>query len=489
MKTRNVLRHAAISAAVLAACSVANAGTLSGATVFASELFGSSSTAVTLQPGTLTYTFSTPGGIVINNGGTINLYFRLGNGATFTAVPAAGAFALSAGVTLTVGTPVLSTDKTTIVVPLNNASGVNQTIGVGATLTYTPAAGQITNGTSNGTINASASASVAAANVNAATLPSDIDTPAPSAHAWTTVAAAITGAITPSSSFPTGGLGVAETTRIDLTSSNGAGTRFTTPANAGSTTLVNLGAITFTDATGTQNDTAVGTEYTIAGTTGATPLSGTVTGSFKASSAMYLTTGAVSCAAGTKVAAGPDGVANGTSTVFTFSGVTRPTTAVPYFVCYDVSGGSSTGQIPVTQPVAAFTLAKTRATDVSNTANGNLLNLQQNGATVTMRSYLPAALTGYFVVARLINTGTIAAQISVQLVNEDGTTGTSLPIGTPVAPGGVARFNQSAIEAVIGTLPSTARPRLRFSAPTNGLELQTIFNNSNGAYNNISGTE
>lgn len=489
MKIRNVLLHTAIASAILAMTGVASAGTLSGSTTFAAELFGAGTSTLALQPTALTYTYSTPGGIVINNGGTLNMYFRLGGGATFAAAPASGDFTGTAvtSLGLTVGTPVLSTDSMTIVVPLTNNTAGNVTIGVGATLVYTPALGAVVTGSSAGTITTSASASVAPASVNAPTLPSDVE-PVVSLN-YTQTAEAVTTLVVASSAFPNGG-GIAETARIDLTVAGAPGSRFTTPgptvSNANSPTVINLGAFRFTETAGMQQTAVAGADYTIAGrAASATALSGTVTGSFKTGSTATLTTDA-GCTS--PIGSGSAGTLDVGLTTFTFGGATTPASAANNYVCLTVP--TSVATIPVTEPTASFTYAKTAGTDTADTATGTLYSLQQNGATVVLRNYIPAAVTGYVNVARVINTGSIAAQVSVALIDErTGVAGTSVPIGGVLPAGAAMRLTQAQIEAAVGTVPANARPRLRFTAPTNGMEVQSFANTPNGAYSNIGGTE
>ncbi len=486
MKIRNIMLHTAVASAIVTMCGVAGAGTLSGGTIFATELFGAGTSTLAIQPTALTYTFATTGGIVLNPGGTLNMYFRLGNGATFTgAGPTAGEFTGSVTPSLTVQPVTLSTDKTTIVVPLKNNSAGNVTVGVGATLIYTPAASAITTGTSAGTITTTASGSVAPANANAATLPSDVE-PVISL-AYTSSAEAVTTLVTASSAFS--GPGVAETAKIDLTVPGAPGSKFTNPANpptnTGSPTVVNLGSILFSDVGGRQTGVA-GTAYTIATRAlSPTALSGTVTGSFRTGSGMSLTTD-TACLA--PIANGASGVLT-SGTTFTFTGATTPTSAVRMYVCLN-AGTATSPAIPVTTPTASFTYAKAVTTDVADVAAGTLYALTQNGATAILRNYIPAAVTGYIMVAKVINTGSSDAQISVALIDETtGVPANAVPIGGTLAAGASMRLTQTQIEAAVGTLGAAVRPRLRFTGPTNALEIQSYVNTPNGAYSNISGIE
>ena len=492
MKKRNVVLHTAIAAAVLAMAGAASAGTLTGSTTFASEVFGAGSTTLALRPTVLTYTFSTPGGIVLNPGGAVNVYVRLSGGATLAAgAPAAGVTAGSvvAGLGLTPTVSAVSTDGTTFVVTLTNGTAGNITIGVGSTLTWAPAAGAVITNTSAGSVSVQGSASVLAANLNAVALPADVDGGVSNVLVWTSTAEAITSALAASSAFPFNAAGVAETTRIDLTVAS-AGSRFTNAApfpnaNAASTTIVNLGGFRFSETAGTQALVDGATDYTLAGRSTAATFAGTVVGSFKTGSTATVATD-VTCTAGVGVLS--TGTLNAGLTTFTWTGGTLPTAGTNYYVCMTVP--ATVGAIPMTAPTANFTFTKTAATDVADSVAGTLYNLQQNGATVTVRNYMPASFApGFSQVVRLINTGASTAQVSVAVADDaTGVTGASALIGSPVAPGGVLRLSQAQIEAAVGAVANTARPRLVFTAPTSSMEAQSLML-SNGVYTNLSSIE
>lgn len=491
MKKRNVVLHTAIAAAVLAMAGASSAGTLSGSTTFATELFGAGSTVLALRPTVLTYTFSTPGGIVLNPSGAVNVYVRLSGGATLAAgAPAAGVTAGSVvtGLGLTATASAVSTDGTTFVVTLTNNTLANVTIGVGSTLTWTPAAGAVITNTSAGAVSVQGSASVLAANLNAVALPADVDGGVSNVLVWTNTAEAITSALAASSAFPFNAGGVAETTRIDLTVAS-AGSRFTNAApfpnaNASSTTMVNLGGFRFSETAGNQFLIDGATDYTLAGRSTANTFAGTVVGSFKTGSTANVTTD-VTCAAGTVLGTA---TLNAGLTTFTWTGGALPIAGTNYYVCMTVP--ATVGAIPMTAPTANFTFTKTAATDVADSVAGTLYNLQQNGATVTVRNYMPAAFApGFSQVIRLINTGASTAQMSVAVADDTtGVTGASALIGSPVAAGGVLRLSQAQIEAVVGAVSTTARPRLVFTAPTSSMEAQSLML-SNGVYTNISSIE
>jgi len=499
MKKRNVILHTAIASALLAmGVSAQASGTLSQAIPFivATQNFGATSLAATeILPADVTYTFNTPGGIVLNTGATINVYFRLGNGATFTAAPVAGEFdtsTLVATLGLTPGIPKLSTDKTTIVVPFTNsiAPAANVTIGVGGTVVWVPLATKSIKGvntvlnTAGATISATASASVLAANVNAATLPADIDGPA-TTGVIATAASAYTGSVT------AGGT-TAETQKIDVTVSP-TQTLMTTGVNSTIKNVINFGSFKFTDATTAARLADNSFPYNVAGVRAASAnsTSAVATGNFAAAGvtggngAMTLTS---DNACTVPTTAGSVGVLSAANTVATWSGVTTATSATPTFVCMKVS--TTAGKvvaIPVTTPTLVATLAPIAATGANTTASGTLYALGLNGSSVDVRSYIPAAAVGYSSFVRIVNTGSSSALISVAVIDPvTGVAGTSFALDTlPV--GAAKTYLASDIEAVTGALAATSRPRLRITAPSSALQVQSFMSSPNGVFTDMSG--
>ena len=497
MKKRNVILHTAIASALLAMGVSAQAGgTLSQGTPFvvATQNFGATSLAsAEIIPTAVTYTYSTSGGIVLNNNGAIVMYLRLANGATFTAAPAVGDISgtVVTGLLLTKTSVALSTDKTTIAVTLTNSTGGNVTIGVGATMNWTPAAGRAVTGvnstlaTAGNTIGLTGSASVLAAAPNSATLPADIDGPATATTTIATAASAYAGTVT------AGGT-TAETQKIDVTASP-TQTIMTTGVNSASTTIINFGSFAFTDATtpakladnsGTYNVGAVQTA--LATSTGAV-----ATGNFAAAG---VTGGNGSMKLGTNngcttpTTAGSIAVLSASNTIATWTGVTTAASAAPTYVCMTVS--TTAGKvvaIPVTTPTIVATLAPVAATGANTTASGTLYALGLNGASIDVRSYVPAAATGYSSFVRIVNSGTGSAPISVAVIDQTtGVPGTSFVLGT-LAGGAAKTYLASDIEAVTGALAATARPRLRITAPTSSLQVQSFMSSPNGVFSDMSG--
>ena len=99
---RNFILQSAIAVTLGAAALGAQAGTMLSAPIsFATQNFGPTSLVTAgITPGVQTYTYNTTGGIVLNPGGVINMYFRLGNGALFGVAPVLADFAGSVTTTL-----------------------------------------------------------------------------------------------------------------------------------------------------------------------------------------------------------------------------------------------------------------------------------------------------------------------------------------------------------------------------------------------------
>lgn len=498
MKKRNVILHTAIASALLAMGVAAQAGTLTTTTkVFATQNFGSTTTATTeIVPGAVTYTYSTPGGIVLNNGGVINAYFRLNNGATFTAIPTTADFSgtVATGLLLTKTSVALSTDKTTLVLTLTNATGANVTIGVGATIVFTPAATRaVANvntvlNTAGNSVTMTASNSVLAAlsgaGMNATVaLPADIDGAAATAVSIASAASGIGATVTAPAAT--------ETQKIDVTAATSQ-TLMTTGVATASTSLVNLGSFTFTDSTTAAMQLNGTTTYSVANNGGATGVGAVVTGNFGSAA----TTGAVvtgvtlsstaNCA--TPLVAGAVASVNTAKTVATFTGGTKQASAAPIYVCMLVNG---TAVIPTTNPTITTSLTPTAgAAEVAIAGSGTLYNLTLNGASVDVRSYIPAAATGYATYLRVINTGTSSAPISVAVIDPTtGVAGASSVLGT-LAAGAAKTYLASDVETALGTsLAATLRPRIRVSGPTSSLQVQSFMSSPSGVFSDMTGAQ
>ncbi len=489
MKKRNVILHTAIASALLAMGVSAQAGGSLTATntKFATQNFNTTSAPATeaaleIVPAAITYGYSTPGGIVINPSGVVNMYIRLSAG-TFTTVPVAGDFTAGSSVVtvlgLAVGTPALSADSTTVVVPLSNPStNANVTIGVGATFVWTPAATRAISGvntilgTVGGTLSATASASVLTANPAAASLPADIDGPATTAAIFATAASAITGSVTAT--------GVTETQKIDVTASPSQ-TKTTVGVNTATTTKVNFGSFAFTNVAAVKALNGA-TDYSVA--VNGVAAGAVATGNFAAagSTGMVLTSDA---ACGTPMAAGSVATMSSTNTIATWTGVTKAASGTATYVCMTVNG---TTVIPVTTPTLTTSLTVTPTTGTAITGSGTLYALGLNGASIDVRSYIPAAATGYSSYVRIVNTGTTSAPISVAVIDQaTGLAGASSVLGT-LAGGAAKTYLASDVETALGvSLVATLRPRLRITAPTSALQVQSFMSSPDGTFTDMSG--
>ena len=491
MKKSNLFLQTAIASAILV-CATSQAGVVTGTAVYATENFGNAVSSTAITPPATTYTFNSPGGIVLNGGGVIYLYFRLASG-TFAATPAgtpSGTVIGAVGTALQASGLLLSADSTTLRVTLTNgnANSNNYTIGVGNTFIYTGAASTVAGlnsvlATVGGTAAIQASASISGGTTVPSTgtaLPADLDNGLSASFNYASSRAGITSALVASSSFST-----PETQKIDLLATTPA-SRFTTGVSTNSTTVANLGSIVFTNVASTFGLNGT-TAYTLSANGVATGLSGTVTGLFKTGSTATLTTDPACTAV---IAAGSAGVLNAGLTAFAFTGGTLPTTAVVNYVC--LTTPATTAVIPATTPAGAFSVAKTISTESASVASGNLLALATNGQTYEVRSYVPLSVPGYTSFVRMINSGNIAGVVvSGQFINADGSLGTVFPL-TTLAAGGSITMSSTDIQAIMGAPVggSSARPRLRLTAPTNGFSVQSqLSNNASGVFTDFNGAQ
>lgn len=495
MKKRNVFIQTAIASALLAMSVSALAGSLSVTKrTVANEAFGSAFTAATpVYVPNIAYVFNTPAGIVVNDGGSISIVFTMTGGqwSSSAALAITNAVSSSMGGVFGVAAPVVTTVATandTLTVVLNNASGGNITIGIGGTLTLTSVGGAAryqATGVIPGTPVAVSAKVMNGVNVlETAASATVVDT-----------AAAIASTFTAST----------ETKKINL-SATPAGSALT--AGVAGANKVQLGKVVFSNVTGAQNDLDV-----VAATLAETPITvgapafgtdytvtvGKASGMFtaKQSIGLYLdaacatpiTSGATTLAPlATAVTAATTSIV---ATTVSANAVDAATDLGSLFVCSDYSGVTAGAVINEFTPTiaASYTKASTAYTGATLAAN-NGYALTNNGATVYVRNYIPSGVAGYLQTVRLINTGTTAATASVSLIDDaTGVESAAVPVGVSMAPGVAQRLSQAAIEAAVGPIAATARPRLKFTAPTSGMEAQSFFNNANGAYTNLSGIE
>ena len=496
MKKRNLILQSAIAMTLGVTAVGAQAGTfLSAAILFATQNFGpTSSAALGITPATQTYTYNTTGGIVLNPGGVINMYFRLGGGGLYTAVPVLADYSGSVvtGLGLTKTAVVLSTDKKTAVLTLTNGTAGNIVIGVGATLTWIPSAGGVNTvntilNTVGGVVNLQGAASVLPAAPNSATLPGSAGNPdtgvdnSPSNVVNIAVgASAITPAVTASSAFIT-----PEVKKIDVTVTPSQTLMTATGGNTpGSTVTVDFGSFSFTNVVGVKQPNGT-TDYSVAANFTAAGTGAVATGSFPAATpgGMVLTSDA---ACGVPLAAGSVGAISADKTTVTWAGATTAGSGVPTFVCMTVTG---TTVITPTTPALTTSTTPVVATDAKVTGSGTLYALGLNGASVDVRNYIPAgeSSSGYRSFVRIVNGGNSSALISVAVIDQTtGAVGPSFPLAT-LAAGAATTYISSQIEAVTGVIPNGTRPRLRITSPTASLQVVAFFLQPDGNFNDVSG--
>jgi len=122
-------------------------------------------------------------------------------------------------------------------------------------------------------------------------------------------------------------------------------------------------------------------------------------------------------------------------------------------------------------------------------ASTPLQALALNGASYDVRNYVPAGAVGYVTYIRVINTGSLSASVSAAQVNETtGVAGVAGVLGT-VAAGAAVNYTSTQVETAVGAVAATARPRIRITAPTNGLEVQTFLAQPNGTISDMTGAQ
>lgn len=486
----------AILAAALVAAFGANAGTVTsavaGGTVFAAEAFqGASATdAIAIIPDAITYSVATTGGIVVNAGGSIYYYLRLTNGkfapgVTTGSLKAALSGSIPALLNATPATAItvvgFSADRTTALVQLTaDPTGSTVNIGVGGTIVYTPAAGDIDTvktalATAGGTVSATGSLSaLAAASAPDATVaqPSDVDG-APATAVIAKSVQAITGAV---SNLPS------NTDKIDLSA--------TPPASAytPNATYAQLGSVTFTEVAAKNPNAAANLTIALANAGGnatvvATPGTGQ---SFPVGATLKV--GTSTCAnltspSTTKTFTALDATAAASLTV----PVASIASGTPLYLCLSAPGAGQTAS-PITANITAELLNNVVvATAGKTTTAGAGYALGYNGTQIDVTNYVPAAVSGWTQFIRVANTGALSAPISAAFVNETtGAVGTSAVIVPSLPAGAVKNLTATDIEAALGAQAEGARPRLRITAPSNNLTVQNMLFTPNGSFTNNS---
>ena len=482
------MSRTAVSAAVLVALgAAANAGTVTTSAVLnvAQEAFGTgvdATTAVVIPAATaIGYQFSTPGGIVINPGGTIHV----------TVTPTGAKFSAAGSVTLPTGTggnlagvATVNTTSGVLDIALTNAatSLSNAVIGVGGVVSVGGASVKSATGLAAGTVvSASGSVGVAAAG-----------TELEAASAATTL-------ITSSQAVSVAATAFADTAKIDVTTTTTANIGKVLTLATASGNVETLGSVTFTNSTTVAKELASTNAVNLANTNAYpaanTPITYTlnlVSGTFSAGASYSLATGGCGGTSTPVVSTQAPTAITAATTSVTLSSLAVPVSGTSIYVCGTFPGNAAIA--PYKASVAAV-LTGTGTYLGETLAATNLYDLGYNGASVTVRNYIPSGVTGYIQTVRLINTGSSAATAYVSLIDDTtGAASTPVAVGSSMAAGSSYRLSQATIEAALGytaasPMPSTIRPRLRFTAATGSMEVQSLFNNTNGAYTNLSGQD
>lgn len=452
----------------------AQAGTAtSTAKSIAVENFGPTATA-TATTAAAPITYSMGNITAVNGGSTVYFTIRL-TGGLFAGTPALSTLTFggtACGTTSPVTCVVTpSVDRTTIKVAVTPAT--TTTLGLGA-FSYSPAATDI-NGvnTTLSAVGGKVSASIGLTTLN----PSSIEAAAAQSNVdgalGTGDLAVAARAITPLANAPT------STVKIDLTASPAA-----SAYTAGATGRAPLGQYKFTQVAGVRkaDDTA---DYVLTGNTSVsvvvTPGAGqafpvgAVLNAYTDATCATLVTGA---GAGTTVTSGTASTAQ-TVTVTVANAVANDTFQV---ICMTAPTTGNTA-VPI-QPTLAATVTPGTATNAIGVASGTGYNLAYNGSTVTVNSYWPAAqsaynFTGYL---RVTNTGSVNAAVSAaHLSPANGAAGTSAVIIPSLAAGQTVLLTSAQVEALVGTAPSgLTAGRIRVTAPTDGLRVQSMLQYNNG---------
>lgn len=486
MNKRNLILQSAVAMALGVAAIGAHAGTIGTTTqTYATEVFGAGSDAVAIKPAGIGYQFGVP----VAASQTIYMYLQLSGGAKFTGAVAANMSCNdSVGIAIAASAAAVSTDGTFAVFTINTGANGFSTSSM---CNYLPAAANINTlaaalGTAGGTVSGTWTN---ADSLSTTAVPTTglVDAGGTRTGVVLTSAQAISGTVKASSAFTGGADGTAETQRIDV-SATPAATSFTTGVNTASISGVNLGYIRFQDVAGTQYIETGAADYTMA-LARVTTMDATVTGDFSAAG----TTGAVTLSRNDATCATvtATGTLNAAKTTATFAGVAKPLTGDRDFVCYALATAPRTIAIAEQTPTATASLNKGVATDQKDTvAATNLYQLRLNGSTVDVRSYVPAANVpaGYNSYVRVINKGSVAAPISVAVINGDtGVVGASGTLISSLPAGAAKTLSASQVEAVTGAIAAGDRPRLRISGPTDWLNVQSFMSNPGGVVSDMTG--
>ena len=118
------------------------------------------------------------------------------------------------------------------------------------------------------------------------------------------------------------------------------------------------------------------------------------------------------------------------------------------------------------------------------------ISTEQSGSSIDVRSYVPAAASGYTTYLRVVNASGSATPITATLM--DDATGLAMASGTLIASlpaNGAATLSSTEVETAMATsIAAGSRPRIRISSPggTASLRTQSFLLQPGGAYNEMS---
>lgn len=112
------------------------------------------------------------------------------------------------------------------------------------------------------------------------------------------------------------------------------------------------------------------------------------------------------------------------------------------------------------------------------------------GNTIDVANHIPAASTGFAGFTRVINTSATNSPVTVALINATtGAVSAARILLANLPAGGAVTLTSTEVEAALGvTLAAADRPRLRISAATATLEVQSFMLQPGGGYDEVSNT-
>lgn len=475
MKKRNLFAQTAVASAMVAMSLGANAA-ISNATgtTFAAEIFGTGSDAVTLinASSALNPTF-TMGVDRTVAASTFQVKYTLANAVFQTA-------ATSGSVTIGGNCAANTACTGTISVRSGGAAGDSS-----VTFDVTPTTNPFVTGNTTLTLvvpnlKGASALGTAGAKIQATIALSDLYGALDTSGNHTATLATSAAGLSATATAATGTTAAPYSGTIDAISQS---SKYFTNGSTANSATVSLGTVAFA---GTTNGMAADGTTTLS-TSSSDTIAVTLSGDFSAAvgvankMGVFLSTNAANCTTVSAIAA-----TTLTATSVTFANVAGNTTNTA--VCMTVDG--ATAIVPTTPSLTASYTPATTTSKTLNITSTNLLPLALNVTQKDVRHYIPAAVTNYSQVIKLINTGSTATQFNVALISEaTGTVGTAVPIGASIPVRGALRLSQGDIETAIGTQSGTVRPRLRFTAATSSFDVQSFVNTPNGAYSNITGAE